>query len=113
MARENNRSINWVRSKLEKAKSCKKEVGSNGYVFVADCTFFGRAYGFIIFRAVELKKNIYVNSLMFETIVEYQKGRTKVKKLGFTIKAIVLDGRPGVRNLFNDVPVQMCHFHQK
>ena len=50
---------------------------------------------------------------MFETIVEYQKGRTKVKKLGFTIKAIVLDGRPGVRNLFNDVPVQMCHFHQK
>lgn len=49
---------------------------------------------------------------MFETIYEYQKGRIKVQNLGFTIKAIVLDGRPGVRNLFSDIPVQMCHFHQ-
>ena len=80
---------------------------------IADCTFFGRSYGFIIFRAVELKRNIYINSLMFETVYEYQKGRMKVEKLGFKIKAIVLDGRPGVRNLFSDVPVQMCHFHQK
>ena len=50
---------------------------------------------------------------MFETIYEYQKGRMRVQKLGFTIKAITLDGRPGVRNLFSDIPVQMCHFHQK
>jgi len=50
---------------------------------------------------------------MFETIYEYQKGRIKVQQLGFTIQAIVLDGRPGVRNLFSDIPVQMCHFHQK
>ncbi len=80
---------------------------------IADCTFFGRSYGFIIFRAVELKRNIYINSLMFETVYEYEKGRIKVQKLGFKIKAMVLDGRPGVRNLFSDVPVQMCHFHQK
>jgi hypothetical protein len=25
----------------------------------------------------------------------------------------VLDGRPGIRQLFSDIPVQMCHFHQK
>ena len=50
---------------------------------------------------------------MFETIAEYQKGRIKVQNLGFTIRAIVLDGRPGVRSLFSDIPVQMCHFHQK
>ncbi len=24
-----------------------------------------------------------------------------------------MDGRPGVRQLFSDVPIQMCHFHQK
>lgn len=50
---------------------------------------------------------------MYESISEYQRGRTKVQKLGFTIRAITLDGRPGVRNIFNDIPVQMCHFHQK
>jgi len=91
----------------------KKEVHADGYVFAADCTFFGRAYGFIVFRALEIKKNVYVRSLMYETIADYQRGRMDIQKQGFKIKAIVLDGRPGVRNLFNDVPVQMCHFHQK
>lgn len=113
LAKENKRSISWVKSKLEKAQTSKKEVEPNGYVFVADCTFFGRICGYIIFRAPKLKKNIYVNSIIFETVYEYQKGRMKVQSLGFTFQAIVLDGRPGVRNLFNDIPVQMCHFHQK
>jgi hypothetical protein len=36
-----------------------------------------------------------------------------LEKKGYTLKAIVLDGRPGVRQLFSDIPVQMCHFHQK
>ncbi|HWQ59744.1 MAG TPA: hypothetical protein VN420_01195 [Candidatus Fimivivens sp.] len=26
---------------------------------------------------------------------------------------VVLDGRKGVREVFSDIPVQMCHFHQK
>lgn len=112
MAKEYGRSINWVRLKLDKAETLKKEIKQGGYVFVADCTFFKRTGGYIIFRAPELKKNIYVSSIMFETIYEYQKGRIKVQKLGFIIQAIVLDGRPGVRNLFSDIPVQMCHFHQ-
>ena len=50
---------------------------------------------------------------MYESIADYQRGRMVLQKQGFKIKAIVLDGRPGVRNLFSDVPVQMCHFHQK
>lgn len=36
-----------------------------------------------------------------------------LEKQGFVIRAITIDGRPGVRNLFSDIPVQMCHFHQK
>jgi hypothetical protein len=45
--------------------------------------------------------------------MEYHKGIIAITKQGFRISAIVLDGRPGVRNLFGDIPVQMCHFHQK
>lgn len=45
--------------------------------------------------------------------MEYFLGRKAVEKQGFRLSAIVLDGKPGVRNLFNDIPVQMCHFHQK
>ena len=80
---------------------------------VADATFFEKVYGFLIYRVPELKKNVYFASINYESIYEYQRGRAHVEKLGFKVKAITLDGRPGVRNLFNDVPVQMCHFHQK
>ncbi len=41
------------------------------------------------------------------------KGKVKVQNQGFKIRAIILDGRHGVRNLFNDIPVQMCYFRQE
>jgi len=113
LASDYGKSINWVRVKIENAKAIKKEVEPQGLVIVADATFFGRAYGFIIFRAPEIKKNLYIHSLMYESIYQYQLGRIAIENQGIKIKAIVLDGRPGVRNLFLDVPVQMCHFHQK
>lgn len=110
---EYGKCINWVRTKIEKAKAIKKKTMPDGLVFVADCTFFGRAYGFLVFRAPELKRNLYFKPVMFETINEYLMGRITLENQGFKFKAIVLDGRPGVRNLFLDIPVQMCHFHQK
>ncbi len=113
MAEEYDHSINWVRAKINAAQALKKEVSPDGYAFVADATFFGRACGFLIYRIPKLKRNVYFASIMYESIYEYQKGRVKVQNLGFTISAITLDGRPGVRNLFSDIPVQMCHFHQK
>jgi len=91
----------------------KKEVAADGYVFAADCTFFGRGYGFVVFRALEIKKNVYARSLLYETTADYQRGRMVLQKQGFKFKAIVLDGISGVRSLFSDIPVQMCHFHQK
>ena len=80
---------------------------------VADVTFWGRMYGFIVFRTPVLKKNLYYKLIPYETIHEYMIGRTILEQKGFKISAIVLDGRPGVRNIFSDIPVQMCHFHQK
>ena len=32
---------------------------------------------------------------------------------GFTLNAVVLDGKPGIISLFEGIPVQMCHFHMK
>ena len=32
---------------------------------------------------------------------------------GFKLKAVTLDGKPGIMELFNNIPVQMCHFHMK
>lgn len=113
LASEYGKSIKWIRQRINVAKTTTKKIDPKGLVIVADATFFRRAYGFIVFRSPELKRNLYSACISYETIMDYHRGILAVHKLGFSIKAVVLDGRPGVRNLFSDVPVQMCHFHQK
>jgi hypothetical protein len=56
---------------------------------------------------------LYAQEVQGESVDVYRQGRIELEKRGYMIKAIVLDGRPGVRQLFSDVPAQMCHFHQK
>ena len=82
-------------------------------VVIADVTFFKRSFGILVIRAPHLKKNLYVQEVRSESIDVYLQGRKTLENMGYTVKAIVLDGRPGVRQLFSDIPVQMCHFHQK
>lgn len=113
LACEYGKSIKWIRQQINKAKTTIRRINPQGLVIVADATYFSRAYGFIVFRSPELKKNLYSACIAWESIIEYRKGIETIQRQGFSIKAVVLDGRPGVRNLFADVPVQMCHFHQK
>lgn len=113
MARENKRSLNWIREQLNQAQVIIKPVPPQEVILVLDATFFKRIFGVLVVRAPHLKQNIYWKEIAGETIKEYFQARTAVEETGFKIKAVVLDGRPGVRGLFLDVPVQMCHFHQK
>jgi len=82
-------------------------------VIVADATYFKRQYGILVLRSANLKQNIYWREIDYERIDYYYRARMKIEKEGFKISAIVTDGKPGIRGIFGDVPVQMCHFHQK
>jgi hypothetical protein len=82
-------------------------------VVIADVTFFGRSSGICVIRAPHLKKNLYMQEVQSESAEIYRQGRIALEMQGYTLKAIVLDGRPGVRQILSDIPVQMCHFHQK
>jgi len=113
LAREYKRSLNWIREQLNQAKVIIKPVPPQEVVLVLDATFFKRIFGVLVIRAPHLKRNIYWKEIASETISEYLRARIAVEEMRFRIKAVVLDDRPGVRNLFLDVPVQMCHFHQK
>lgn len=42
----------------------------------------------------------------------YYELRWELEKRGFEIRAAVIDGKPGLAEVFWDVPIQMCHFHQ-
>ena len=78
-----------------------------------DCVFFRRSRGYLVVRDAHNSRNVYWSEIQSETIDEYQCARDTLEGQGFSLKAIVIDGRPGVRKLFEDLPVQMCHFHQK
>jgi len=51
----------------------------------------------------------YVN---YETNAQYKKGIKELKLRGYNVAAIVCDGRKGLFKLFDNIPVQMCQFHQ-
>ncbi len=82
-------------------------------VAVMDCVFFGRARGYLVVRDPHRKENVYWSEIERETLDEYRCARDTLEGLGFIIKAIVADGKPGLKPLYKKLPVQMCHFHQK
>jgi hypothetical protein len=110
----------WIRDRIHNIPTKEYTHTPQLVVIIADVTFFRRSFGIFVIRSPHLsanqaglKKNLYVQEVEHETVDVYRQGRVALKKKGYTIKAIVLDGRPGVRQIFSDIPVQMCHFHQK
>ncbi len=79
---------------------------------VADCTFFTRSDGIIVFKDVVTKECVYVKEISTESPRHYAEARTHLAQQGIDAQGIVLDGRMGVREVFRDIPVQMCQFHQ-
>lgn len=58
------------------------------------------------------RENLYWEEIMTESPSVYQQGIYDLSQRGFTIQALVIDGRKGVREAFPGLPIQMCQFHQ-
>jgi len=106
------KSEKWIRQQLDEFQVRKKSVKPCDVVVVADMTFVKRTFGVCVFRSPHLKKNLDWKMALTETANVYHKLRLQVERKGFEIQAAVIDGRPGIIDVFWDVPVQMCHFHQ-
>jgi len=113
LSERHNRGKDWIRERIRNASVKKRHSTPQPVVVIADVTFFGRSSGICVIRAARLKKNLYVQEVHSESSEIYRQGRIALERQRYTLKAIVLDGRPGVRQIFSDIPVQMCHFHQK
>ena len=107
------KSREWIGQHIRNAPVKEHHHNPQPVIVIADVTFFKRSFGILVIRAPRLKKNLYVQEVKSESIEVYWQGRRTLESMGYTMQAIVLDGRPGVRQLFSDIPVQMCHFHQK
>lgn len=108
-------SEKWIQKKLDENENkpvVKLNPGTE-LILIADTTFFSRSVGLTVFREPNLKKIVWWRQTIGEKAEVYRLGRECLEKNGFRIKAVVLDGRIGIRSVFNGLPVQMCHFHQK
>lgn len=81
-------------------------------VAVIDATFFGREYGALVARDPNEHENLHVHEMRHETKLEYRFARSDLEKKGYTLLAVVLDGRRGIPRVFDGIPVQICQFHQ-
>ena len=66
----------------------------------------------LVIRCPRLKKNIHYHEIATETPLEYLKARRAVERRGFVVEAAVIDGKRGIKAIFEDIPLQMCQFHQ-
>ena len=48
-----------------------------------------------------------------ELVSDYIQLLNQLLDLGYTIQAIIIDGKRDLYKAFKDYPVQMCHFHQR
>jgi len=77
-----------------------------------DTTYFGRGFGVMVFKNSLDGVVLYKQYVRYETNALYLSGISEIIRRGIDIQAIVCDGRQGLFGLFDDIPVQMCHFHQ-
>lgn len=106
------KSRSWISQQLDRATLRVFHLHPQPVVLIADVTFWGRGYGVLVFRSWDLKQNLYWTEVATEGIADYTEARRILEDMGYTFDAVVLDGRRGIRELFHDIPVQVCHFHQ-
>ena len=66
----------------------------------------------LVARAPALRANLGWAWITSETKEAYAGLRMFVEDKGFTLTGAVLDGRTGIPRVFEDIPVQICQFHQ-
>jgi hypothetical protein len=103
----------WVRKQLDAHEMRERDVLTpQPTIIVPDTTFWGRRYGVCVFRSWSLKKNLWWGEVESERMTHYHYGRKILESQGWTFTGAVIDGRRGLTTVFNDIPVQICHFHQ-
>ena len=50
--------------------------------------------------------------MRYETNALYLAGISEIRRRGISIQGFVCDGRRGLFDIFGDIPIQMCQFHQ-
>jgi transposase-like protein len=112
LATDRSVSIRTITRTLDTVELSPKIHTPRPVVIVCDASFFGRTYGILVARDPVSKENLHIHELQTETKLEYSLLKKDLEDRGYTIQAIVLDGRRGIPSVFPQSHVQLCQFHQ-
>ena len=69
--------------------------------------------GTLVFKDSITKEIVTWKHIQSEKVEDYNYLKDELLKQGYTIQSVVLDGKRGLYKAFDNIPKQMCHFHQK
>ena len=105
-------STKTIQRMLDKAHIIQRKEFSSVAVVIMDTTYFGRGFGVMVFKNSHDGVILYKQYVRYETNSLYLSGISEIVRRGITVQGIVCDGRQGLFRLFEDIPMQMCQFHQ-
>lgn len=107
------KSRNWVQRRIDKAKVTERvSTQPHHVVAIFDATHIGDEDILLMARAPHERINLGWAWVASETKGAYAGLRTFIEQKGYTLTGVVLDGRTGIPKVFEDIPVQICQFHQ-
>jgi hypothetical protein len=105
-------STKTIQRKIDSVKTKRETVFPSVANVLMDTTYFGRKFGVMVFKDSLTGKILYKQYVKQETNKLYLTGIEEISRRGIKIQAIICDGRKGLVQQFNDIPIQMCQFHQ-
>ena len=105
--------IRIIQRKLDNYSINKQHKTARKVIVLMDTTYWEREFGVMLFKDAITKENLLKYYVKNERNALYINEIQKLIVKGFEVIAIVCDRRKGLLQSFNDIPVQMCQFHQK
>lgn len=76
-----------------------------------DATYFGRNCGVLIALEAASGRPLYLKHIAHERTSDYADAIAWIKRGGYVVDGIVIDGMQTLFSLFEDYKVQMCQYH--
>ena len=112
LAAKYNCSVKTIQRKIDAVKTQRQTTFSSVANVLMDTTYFGRKLGVMVFKDSISGQILYKQYVKQETNKLYLSGVEEIARRGIKIQAIICDGRKGLFQLFGEIPIQMCNFHQ-
>ena len=105
-------SVKTIQRKIDLVKIQRQTTFTSLVNVLMDTTYFGRKFGVMVFKDSITGQILFKQYVKQETNKLYLSGIEEITRRGIKIQAIICDGRKGLLQLFEGIPIQMCNFHQ-